>query len=145
MDLGLSIAARCRASFRLERRKHVLGRFVLRDRREIGFWSPGATRRPEGDYRIDVTLSQKSILGAFRQSIVAFRLQGEPVSFFLFEQLNSRLTESCMLFNTHEGDHWKLRISSGNGSLTIRIQGGGEVTIPAEADPCRLVEQAARH
>lgn len=138
-QFGQSIADRCGVEFRLLSGRSVLGRFRTKSGREVGFLSSYAGQPDGGNFWIDLTCSQMSALRDFKETLVAFRLEGVENRFFQLSDLRPQLSESAVIYNDHEGDHWKLTVTYQSDSFQISVQTGETSSISVTDDPCQFL------
>jgi hypothetical protein len=77
---------------------------------EVLVCTPQSKLYSNGRGWIDITTIQTSMLERAKFSILAFRLEGNKIYFLNFHDLQPYLINEALIYNAHEGDHWKLYI-----------------------------------
>ena len=72
--------------------------------------TPQSKLQPKGNGWIDLTVKQITLLQEATYAVFAFRLEGDKTYYLALDYLEPLLTEDGMIYNDHEGDHWKLHI-----------------------------------
>jgi len=72
--------------------------------------TPQSKLHPKGNGWIDLTVKQITLLQEATYAIFALRIEGDKIYYFGFDNLKPLLTEDTLIYNNHEGDHWKLHV-----------------------------------
>lgn len=70
--------------------------------------SPQAKMQPDGFFWVDITSEQLDLIKTGSDSIMLVRLENGDVVSIEKRDFLQILTEDCMKYNEHEGNHWKL-------------------------------------
>ena len=95
----------------------------------VALCTPSASlqQNPSGEWEwwADITEVQYQLLNSYDRALVIFRLQGQTLLVCEWDKLRNYLTANCMVFNTSEGNHWKLHIYGNR----IEVQGGNDISV----------------
>jgi len=78
--------------------------------KEVLVCTPYSRLHAQGNGWIDLTTIQFAMLDKVHDSILAFRVEPNKVYYFHFRDLKPYMTKETMVYNKHEGDHWKIYV-----------------------------------
>lgn len=92
------------------RNKKIFYTGDLPDGGEILICTPKSKLQPKGNGWVDLTVKQITLLQKATYAVFAIRLESDKTYYLGLDDLKPLLTEDAMIYNDHEGDHWKLHI-----------------------------------
>lgn len=76
----------------------------------VALCSPQSKYHPQGFYWVDITEEQSSVMDAYDNGILFFRLEGRRLLVLKWGDIKPYLARDCMRYNAKEQNHWKLNI-----------------------------------
>jgi len=105
--------------------KQIIFEGYWKDGKSVVLISPLSKLYESGNGWVDITKKQVELLNNYSIAIAAFRLP-DMIYYFDFNQLNTILSDDCLIYNEREGEHWKMdiwpneiRVKNGGGSIQV--------------------------